>query len=483
MNHNSTCVSAVIEEPSHIIGCTADDTCPQEQACRNGHCERVVCDCSPNSDCRIVNRKPVCTCREGYAGDPTVACYKIGCSIDEECPGTHACFNGQCKPVCNPLSCVSGAVCLGIQHKPVCECPPGTRGSPASGCRAAGCSSIDDCPSEMACFNGICKNPCSLANVCDPSQECKPFNHTVECVCPPGFEGTPGVACTKVDVVGCRLDTDCPLSEACLNGECKDPCKAFEPCAPTAICEVRPTEPYRTMICVCPPDTVGYAAEECLKPVIEEECHVERGFIKTENGTCICDPFRGYVVAPDGTCVCDREKGLIAGPSGTCVSVVVAGCRFDEDCPNNEYCNNTCRDPCPEKLCHPNSFCRATDHKAKCECIEGYEYLNPKDGCRSKARTDVPRPQIAVNCLADGVQVDVVVETPIEGLLYVKGHSKDPACRRILGSKDFGPIDFKVQTKLAFMLVRTLVGNCYFISRFDLILVALSSTMEWDLSS
>jgi len=55
---------------------------------------------------------------------------------------------------------------------------------------------------------------------------------------------------------------------------------------------------------------------------------------------------------------------------------------------------------------------------------------------------------MVVNCLADGIQVDVFIpptnHSDFNGLLYVKGHSKDPNCRKTVDY--FGaPVDFKVK--------------------------------------
>ena len=453
-DENSRCISAVTgETPRPVSGCKADDDCPSEEACRNGVCESP-CDCAPDSICRVINRKPVCACREGLTGDPLVACYKVGCTVDEECPGTHACVNGQCKPVCSPATCESGAVCQGVNHRPICECPPGTKGNPNAGCKAIGCTNLKDCPTDRACFNGVCTDPCSMPDVCTVDQECKPFNHTAVCDCPPGFKGSPQTACTRVDIdIGCRADTDCPSLEACINRECKDPCEALKPCAPSAVCEVKPTSPYRTMVCVCPPGTTGYAAIECVKvavPEVEEECEVTKGFIKMPNGTCVCDPLRNLVSGPNGTCICDPEKGLVEGPSGVCVSpILLPECVSNDDCPDDKYCNTTCRDPCAERVCYPNSECRATEHRAVCACIRGHAYKDDESGCIPEPppfRTDFPRPDIVVNCLADGVQVDIHIGTAgFDGVLYVKGHSKDENCRRVLDAKrDVGSIDYKV---------------------------------------
>ena len=394
LDENSRCIQAVVTDENRVAGCSTDEECPSNQACRNGVCENP-CDCGPNADCRIVQHKPVCTCREGFTGDPSVVCYQAGCTVDEECPGTHACVNGNCEPVCTPFTCTSGAICQGVLHKPRCECPPGMSGNPATGCLAIGCSNLDDCTPEQACYNGLCTPVCSLPDVCDPTQECKPFNHTAECLCPPGFKGTPSTSCTRVDIaVGCTTDSECLSKEACINEQCQDPCAVLDPCAPTANCEVKPTNPYRTLICTCRPGTVGYAAEECVVvavpevPVVVEECPVGEGIIRV-NGTCICDPLRGFVMAPNGTCVCDSDKGFVIGPSGICIQPP----------------------------------------------------LRP-----SLPRTDFPRPDIVVNCLADGVQVDIHLgNAGFDGVLYVKGHSKDESCRRILqAGRDVGSIDYKV---------------------------------------
>jgi hypothetical protein len=48
-------------------------------------------------------------------------------------------------------------------------------------------------------------------------------------------------------------------------------------------------------------------------------------------------------------------------------------------------------------------------------------------------RTDFPRPEMKVSCLSDGVQVEIDITEPgFNGMLYVKGHSKDDQCRRVV---------------------------------------------------
>lgn len=51
----------------------------------------------------------------------------------------------------------------------------------------------------------------------------------------------------------------------------------------------------------------------------------------------------------------------------------------------------------------------------------------------SHYKTDFPRPDLTVSCLSDGVQVVITLsEIGFNGILYVKGHSKDEKCRRVI---------------------------------------------------
>ena len=69
-------------------------------------------------------------------------------------------------------------------------------------------------------------------------------------------------------------------------------------------------------------------------------------------------------------------------------------------------------------------------------------------------RTDFPRPEMTVNCLADGIQVDILTSpfgsdfrgngSEFNGLLYVKGHSKDPQCRKSV-QPYLETVDFEVK--------------------------------------
>jgi len=54
-----------------------------------------------------------------------------------------------------------------------------------------GCTSDNDCPSNEACINRICRNPCD----CGSNANCLVQNHRPICSCKAGFEGNPNIAC------------------------------------------------------------------------------------------------------------------------------------------------------------------------------------------------------------------------------------------------------------------------------------------------
>lgn len=52
-------------------------------------------------------------------------------------------------------------------------------------------------------------------------------------------------------------------------------------------------------------------------------------------------------------------------------------------------------------------------------------------------RTDFPKSEVEAHCLSDGIEVDInfynsTVTDGFDGVLYVKGHSKEENCRRII---------------------------------------------------
>lgn len=61
----------------------------------------------------------------------------------------------------------------------------------------------------------------------------------------------------------CTVDADCASKLACFSGMCRNPCIETKPCAANAACTVVDTLPLRTMACNCLPGYVGDADVEC----------------------------------------------------------------------------------------------------------------------------------------------------------------------------------------------------------------------------
>lgn len=71
---------------------------------------------------------------------------------------------------------------------------------------------------------------------------------------------------------------------------------------------------------------------------------------------------------------------------------------------------------------------------------------------------------MVVNCLADGVQVDITVGNPgFNGVMYVKGYSKNEECRRVVKQDvDVGTVDFKVNFNTCGLIHENVSGEYLF---------------------
>ena len=194
--------------------------------------------------------------------------------------------------------------------------------------------------------------------------------------------------------------------------------------------------------CICPP-TYGVSADGICAP-----CDESLGYRVDENGHCVCAVERGMVVDANGNCACPERFVLV---NGVCTGVITPPpsreCESNDDCADDKYCesrDNTCQDPCKYEPCGTNAFCVARGHEPVCRCIPGY-VGDAYNECRT-ARTDLPSPNMVVNCQHDGVQVDINVGDPnFNGLMYVKGYSQNTECRKTLGTgSNSQNVDFKV---------------------------------------
>jgi hypothetical protein len=165
--------------------------------------------CGPNAQCKSINGQPDCSCLPEMTGSPPNC--RPECVIDSDCPSEKACIRSKCQDPCQ-FACGENADCNIINHIPICTCPQGYDGNPfiaclnfnsgiktsnpcdANPCDTSDCIVNSDCPANKACANGKCKDPC--AGVCGVNADCKIVHHNPICICSKGFVGDPFGECS-----------------------------------------------------------------------------------------------------------------------------------------------------------------------------------------------------------------------------------------------------------------------------------------------
>lgn len=87
--------------------------------------------CGPNSQCRVSNEQPVCSCIPGYVGNPP-GC-RPECVVSSECALDKACISQKCADPC-PGTCGLNTRCNVINHSPICTCQNEYTGDPFTKC-------------------------------------------------------------------------------------------------------------------------------------------------------------------------------------------------------------------------------------------------------------------------------------------------------------------------------------------------------------
>lgn len=192
--------------------CTINTDCPSDKACINERCvDPCPGSCGIYANCRVQSHISICTCFEGYVGDPFDRCIpKVPTGIyhifqlisfvkaviynNGICSLFLLCFlspeSGPPDP-CNPSPCGSNAVC----RDGVCTCLPEYNGDPYFGCRPE-CTISSDCTTDKACVKNRCVNPC--VQTCGRDALCQVVNHMAVCTCPPKTKGNAFIQCDPI---------------------------------------------------------------------------------------------------------------------------------------------------------------------------------------------------------------------------------------------------------------------------------------------
>ncbi|KAK9880680.1 hypothetical protein WA026_011916 [Henosepilachna vigintioctopunctata] len=379
-------------------------------ACVDGSCihvcsERIVC--GKNTDCLMVNHRPVCKCKPGFTGNPNFFCKPITgsisdqgcssnhackCSSNNECPGYLACIKGICIDLClMRVQCGRDAICRMLNHEAICTCKEGYTGDPLSFCHLTALEIPSLCP----------------PNSCGPNTLCKVVDDKISCKCLPNYVGNPWTGCR----LRCRRHTECKDNEACVDHICRSACKL---CGKNAICEA--VNNHRP-VCKCPTGYFGNPYKECVKkqecrsnkdcpkhkPVCKHfECENPCGGSCGINALCIIQGDQGYCICPEF---------YYGNPHIRCRA---PPCLPNFRCPGNLACvNDTCIDTCrTSPKCGKNARCRIQANQAICLCDPGFtgdplisckKIANPNrclpNSCGPNAKCRIVSGKITCQCL------------------------------------------------------------------------------------
>lgn len=141
--------------------------------------------CGPNAFCLVIKHSPTCQCQIGYSGDPFVGCTIIPIKQETE------------RKPCDPSPCGANAICKERNGAGSCTCLPEYFGDPYTVCKPE-CVTNIDCPSNKACLNNKCKDPCY--GICGINAECRVSNHAPICSCYEGYTGNPSASCHQIQI-------------------------------------------------------------------------------------------------------------------------------------------------------------------------------------------------------------------------------------------------------------------------------------------
>lgn len=161
--------------------CSVNSDCSSNLACIREKCkDPCIGSCGTYATCSVVIHIPICTCFEGYTGDPFSSCF----------PKPQQAPTVEIDP-CYPSPCGTNAQC----ENGICTCLPEYQGDPYRGCRPE-CVLNSECPKNKACLKNKCIDPCP--GTCGQNAECTVINHIPTCTCLQGYLGNAFAVCNRI---------------------------------------------------------------------------------------------------------------------------------------------------------------------------------------------------------------------------------------------------------------------------------------------
>lgn len=208
---------------------------------------------------------------------------------------------------------------------------------------------------------------------CGVNAYCLQRDNSLSCTCKDGFFGNPWISCRPE----CVINSDCVLTEACINNKCVDPCVNL--CGINAHCDTVNHVP----ICYCPTGFNGDAFVSCVPhtPIIPPVYNMTQHPCDPSP----CGPFSRCLISQQGfaTCSClPNYKGVPPMCKPECV--------VSSECAQNHACvNKKCVDPCPS-TCGLNAICTVINHNPICSCPPGQQG-DPFASCYTPIVIETPK--------------------------------------------------------------------------------------------
>lgn len=281
------------------------------------------------------------------------------CVLSSECPSDRACINQKCSDPCSG-ACGFNARCRVQNHSPLCICDVGYVGNPFTRCSLEPPLQADPPPQD----------PC-YPSPCGPNAQCRNANGAPSCSCLPTYMGTPPNCRPE-----CIIHQECISNRACINQKCTDPCPGS--CGLNARCDVLNHIP----VCTCFENYSGDPFSNCqpAPPVVQDVS---------------VDPCNPTPCGPNAQCTGNGVCTCLAEFQGDPYRDCRPECVLNSDCARNKAClARKCRDPCPG-TCAPSAICEVLNHVPMCSCPAGTVGQAFVD-CRVQA-ADPQRPQNSCN--------------------------------------------------------------------------------------
>jgi len=328
--------------------------------------------CGPGAQCeRQGGNRAICTCPDGWLGDPTVSC-EPECVRLSDCPFEKQCQGTRCVDPCtNNVEtgrppCGRDAICERVRHKAICSCPKTHTGDPFVSCR----------PFTPA---DLCRpDPCGPNAYCEPGFDKRTGEERPVCLCNEGYRGNGVTGCTLGECQNLQHH-QCPDNRACYDNTCIDPCgPTFCGGGPCCAANANCRGVDHKAECSCPSGYEGDARFDC-RPGSGSDRGISGGSGTSSNSGSICSP---NPCGTDAICTPGSDNTRRARPVCTCprgykgnalVSCRRGECFHDDECSQHLACfDYRCQDPC-NGACGTNAECQVRNHGVICSCPSGYQ--------------------------------------------------------------------------------------------------------------